>query len=121
MTRWIKGLAIAGALSALLAASTHAQTAAPVPAAPAKAASKQTPAPAGALPALPADPELADPAVDTTKRLDRSIGNEAVGGADCRTGCDKTYYTCLSLDDSGQCPVTWAQCQAACPEHSSNF
>ena len=113
MKGWLKGLVIAGALSALLAASTRAQTVAP-----ANANARQTPAPSATL---PPDPELALPDTATAKRLDRSIGDEPLGGADCRTACDKAYYQCLADDDSGRCPVSWAQCLTACPAHSSNF
>jgi hypothetical protein len=91
-----------------------------VPPPVAKAPAPNTPAPAFTLPPRTPDPDLDLPDTDTAKRV-TGLGADAVGGADCRTGCAKTYYMCLSIDDSGQCPSAWAQCLAACPAHSSNF
>jgi hypothetical protein len=102
----------------MLAASAGAQPVQPL--APAKTA-PQTPIPPAALPPLPPDPELTTPDTDTTKRVQGYAGDQALGGADCRTQCDKAYYLCLAVDDSGQCPTTWTQCLTACPSHSSNF
>ena len=108
---------LAAAASAMLSASTHAQNA---PTAPAQAPPpRQTPIPAPA--AQPPDPELDMPDTDTAKRVTGYAGDQAVGGADCRTTCDKAYYLCLSNDDSGQCPTGWTRCLTACPAHSSNF
>ncbi len=111
-----KVLTVIGAVSLMLIGGASAQT----PAAPAKPAPQQTPAPV-ALPPRAPDPELDLPDTDTAKRIGGYADQNAVGGADCRTGCDKTYYQCLAVDDSGQCPASWTQCLTACPAHSSNF
>jgi hypothetical protein len=119
MGGWLKYLAVVGVVSVMLTASTQAQT---VPADPASAkAAPQTPIPAAALPQPQPDPALADPDTDTTRRVGGYAGDQALGGADCRTQCDRAYYLCLAVDDSGQCPTTWTQCLTACPSHSSNF
>ncbi len=78
-------------------------------------------------PATPAPARAPDPAIgvppssDTAKRLDRSVGEQALGGAECRTVCDRTYYLCLAAQDSDSCPTSWAQCLTACPKTSGNF
>ena len=95
-----------------------AQTPAPKAA---TAPAPQTPIPAAQLPvALPPDPVLSQDA-DPAPRVGRYAGDQAAGGADCRTSCDKAYYLCLSTDDGGQCSTTWSQCLTGCPSHSSNF
>jgi hypothetical protein len=115
-------LAVILGVSVTLTAGADAQPAAPmmtVPA-PAKSVPRQTPAPAVAPPPRTPDPELDLPDTDTAKRV-TGLGDEAVGGADCRTQCHTAYYMCLSADDSGGCPTAWTQCLNACPAHSSNF
>jgi hypothetical protein len=123
MRRLFLWLAIILGVSAMLTASTQAQpppqTSVVLPAAP-KAAPRQTPAPVFTPPPRTPDPTLDLPDDDTTKRV-TGLGQEAVGGADCRAECDKAYYMCLSTDDGGQCPPTWSQCLTACPAVSSNF
>jgi len=111
-----KVLTVIGAVSLLLTGSTRAQT----PAAPIKAGPPQTPVPV-ALPPRTPDPELDLPDTDTAKRIGGYADQEATGGADCRTSCDKSYYLCLANDGSGQCPASWTQCLTACPANSSNF
>lgn len=115
MSGFFRGLLVVISLSAALCSSTLAQTPAP----PTAKAAPQTPIPAAALPQP--DPTLADPDADATRRVGGYAGDQAVGGADCRTQCDRAYYLCLAVDDSGQCPTTWTQCLTACPSHSSNF
>ncbi|HVY34074.1 MAG TPA: hypothetical protein VG960_06595, partial [Caulobacteraceae bacterium] len=112
-------------LGLLLTASADAQTPGkPPPAAPppvVKAVVPQSKATVIAPPPRTPDAELDLPDTDTAKRLDRKVGDQAVGGADCRTQCHTAYYMCLAADDSGGCPTAWAQCLNACPAHSSNF
>lgn len=124
MSGLFKSVAIMVCLSAAMTASSQAQTtpgqSSTVPA-PAKALPRQTPAPVTAPPPRARDAELDLPDTDTAKRLDRKVGDQAVGGADCRTRCHAAYYMCLTADDSGGCPTAWAQCLNACPAHSSNF
>jgi hypothetical protein len=122
----MSGLFRAAALLAIMlmapGAASLAQTvpAPPVQARPAQP-TPQTPIPAAQLPPdLPADPALPQD-VDPAPRVGGYAGDQALGGADCRTGCDKAYYLCLSNDDSGQCSTSWTQCLTACPSHSSNF
>jgi hypothetical protein len=68
------------------------------------------------------DPAL-DPGAlaDTARGVDRTIGDQALGGADCRTNCAQTYYMCLAVEDADQCSPRWARCTAGCPSNSSNF
>jgi hypothetical protein len=105
---------VACVVSLVLTGGTLAQT----PAAPIAKTAPQTPIPPAAL---PPDPALTTPDTDTAKRVRGYAGDQRLGGADCRSQCDKTYYLCLAVDDSGRCPTSWSQCLAACPSHSSNF
>ncbi len=118
-------LAVILGVSMMLTASTRAQTAGkPPPAAPPPAVKivvPQSKAPVTPPPPRARNAELDLPDTDTAKRLDRKVGDQAVGGADCRTRCHAAYYMCLTADDSGGCPTAWAQCLNACPAHSSNF
>jgi hypothetical protein len=103
-----------GALAQTPPRTAPAQSSTPSPPTP------QTPVPAQPPTALPPDPVLPEDA-DPAPRVSGYGGDQALGGADCRTGCDRTYYLCLANDDSSQCSPPWAQCLAACPDHSSNF
>jgi hypothetical protein len=120
-----KALVLAAAMCAALSASTHAQNAPAAAIPPPGSAVKATLIPKSAAPspsaALPTHPELDMPDTDTAKRVTAYAGDQAVGGADCRTNCDKAYYMCLTNDDGGQCPTSWNRCLIGCPAHSSNF
>jgi hypothetical protein len=112
-------------MSLMLSASTRAQTPRPIVVPPpAQAAAKRPPrrttAPAFTPPPRAPDPELDLPDTDTAKRV-TGLRDEAVGGADCRTACDKAYYICLPNDPDSQCQGFWTQCLRTCPTHSSNF
>ena len=123
---WAYAIALLLGATLLLNVGADAQTVGTPPQTPAvppsitKGPGQQTPAPV-ALPPRAPDPELDLPDTDTAKRIGGYADEDAVGGADCRTGCDKSYYLCLAVDDSGRCPVSWTQCLTACPAHSSNF
>lgn len=121
-------MALAAIASVAVMTSASAQTApgaiaAPTPPTPPvvdkKPLVRQTPMPK--LAARRPDPELDLRDTDTAKRVEGFVGDQPVGGADCRTQCAKAYYVCLSTDDSGGCAPTWTRCLTACPAHSSNF
>ena len=123
MSKWLRATVIAAVLSAGLGGA-QAQVA---PQAPAHAPDKpktppprQTPVPVQPLAQLPPDPTL-DPQGKTIARITGHADDPAIGGADCRTGCDSVYYTCLVQEEATPCAASWNRCLKACPKHSSAF
>lgn len=68
-------------------------------------------APAG--PQAPGDPQAPEPvgaAASVTWRAPPDRG----AARQCRSGCDRTYYFCLSSGDGDACPTSWSQCRTKC-------
>jgi hypothetical protein len=113
------GLAAAVATTLLLA-QADAQTQPAPPVQPTPKAAAPVLAPMTPLPPRAPDPDLDFNPPDTTQRVG-GLADLPLGGADCRTTCDKTYYICLSTEDADQCSSAWTRCLVACPQSSSSF
>jgi len=65
------------------------------------------------------DPALTSPGLlrPAAPRLERWTADSG-GGAQCRTACAATHYSCLA-QEGGDCTPSWSQCVARCPSASA--
>ena len=86
----------------------------------------RTPAPAAAAAAAPASRSdfLMSPRPDIAPRFTWNAAPRLQGSCSapdagqCRQGCSRTYYFCLSSDDAQECSRAWTQCLASCASGS---
>lgn len=64
-------------------------------------------------PRAPASPPAAAAPPTPAVRLRSPVTPDA-GGAQCRSGCDREYYFCLSGEVAESCADRWGQCRAKC-------
>lgn len=68
---------------------------------------------APSTPAAPADPQLGAP-VGAAASITWKAPGDPAPARQCRAGCDRTYYFCLSSGDDDTCSTSWGQCRTKC-------
>lgn len=68
---------------------------------------------APAAPEAPAEPQLPDPVGGAASVTWRGLPDTG-GARQCRAGCDRSYYFCLSSGDDDSCPTSWGRCRTRC-------
>ncbi|HEY9218817.1 MAG TPA: hypothetical protein VIO94_12250 [Phenylobacterium sp.] len=64
-------------------------------------------------PQTPDEPYLGEP-IGGAASVKWTVKPQRGAAGQCRTACDRTYYSCLSAEDADACSPTWGQCRSKC-------